>query len=109
MIKLKMVELALSNSHNSHIWLGGDFNLGGINWENGSIRSKASNTKQCKQPLDISHDHALEQMVIKLTYITESSQSTLDYFFINNRTLINKVEVIQGISDHEVVYVHSSL
>jgi len=42
------------------------------------LRPKASSTKQCKQLLDISHDHALEQMVIKPTYITESSQSTLD-------------------------------
>ena len=68
----------VKQSHNSHIWLGGDFNLGGVNWENGSIKPKASNTKQCKQLLDISHDHALEQMVIKPTYITESSQLTLD-------------------------------
>jgi hypothetical protein len=56
-------------------------NLGGINWGNGSIRPKASNTKQCKQLLDINHDHALEQMVSKHTYITESSHSTLDLFF----------------------------
>jgi len=83
--------------------------VGGINWENGSIRPKASNTKQCKQLLDISHDHVLEQMVSKHTYITESSQSTLDLIFANNSTFINKVEVILGISDHEVVYVESSL
>jgi hypothetical protein len=83
--------------------------VGVINWENGSIRPKASNTKQCKQLLDISHDHALEQMVSKHTYITESSQSTLDLIFANNSTFINKVEVIPGISDHEVVYVESSL
>ena len=68
----------VKQSPNSHIWLSGDFNLGGINWKNGSIRPRASNTKQCKQLLDISHDHALEQMVSKHTYITESSQSTLD-------------------------------
>lgn len=86
-------------------WLGGDFNLSGINWETSSIRPKASNTKQCKQLLDISYDQALEQMVSKHTYITESSQSTLDLFFANSITLINKVEVIPGISDHEEVYV----
>ena len=73
-----------------HIWLGGDFNLCGINWENGSIRPKARNTKQCKQLLDISHDHALEQMVSKHTYITESSQSTMDLFFANNSTPIDQ-------------------
>ena len=72
----------VKQSPNSHIWLSGDVNLSGINWENGSIRPKASNTKQCKQLLDISHDHALEQMVSKHTYITESPQSTLDYFFL---------------------------
>jgi len=38
-------------------------------------------------------------MVIKHTYITESSQSTLDLFFANNSTLIDKVEVIPGISE----------
>ena len=48
-------------------------------------------------------------MVSKHTYITESSQSTLDLIFANNSTFINKVEVIPGISDHEVVYVESSL
>ena len=108
MIKLKIVELALSNSHNSHIWLGGDFNVGRINWGNGSIKPKASNTKQCKQPLDINHDHALEQMVIKPTYITVFlTVITINtgFIFTNNITLINKVDVIPGISDHEVVYV----
>ena len=48
-------------------------------------------------------------MVSKHTYITEFSQSTLDLFFANNSTLIDKVEVIPGFSDHEVVYVESSL
>jgi hypothetical protein len=32
----------VKQSPNSHIWLGDDFNLGGINWENGSIRPNAS-------------------------------------------------------------------
>jgi hypothetical protein len=31
------------------------------------------------------------------------------YYFANNNTLMNKVVVILGISDHEVVYVYSSL
>lgn len=95
----------VKQSHNSHIWLGIDSNLGGINWENDSIRPKVSSTKQRKPLLDISHDHALEQIVNKHTYITESSQSTLDFFFTNN----NKVEVMPGNSVHEVVYVESSL
>jgi hypothetical protein len=48
-------------------------------------------------------------MVSKHAYITEFSQSTLDLFLANNSTLIDKDEVIPGISDHEAVYVESSL
>ena len=43
------------------------------------------------------------------THITSTSQSTLDLFFTNNSSLVNKVEVIPGISDHEIVYIESSL
>ena len=31
----------VKQSANTHIWLGGDFNLGSINWGNGSVRPKA--------------------------------------------------------------------
>ena len=37
------------------------------------------------------------------------SQTTTDIFFTNNPTLINTVKVLPGISDHEAVYVESSL
>jgi len=43
-------------------------------------------------------------MVIKPTYITVITINT-GFIFTNNSTLVNKVEVIPGISDHEVVYV----
>jgi hypothetical protein len=50
-------------SHNSHIWLCGTFNLGKLGkWLN---KTKNKQHQKCKQLLDISHDHALEQMVIK--------------------------------------------
>jgi len=47
-------------------------------------------------------------MVIKPTYITVFfTVITINtgFIFTNNSTLVNKVEVIPGISDHEVVYV----
>ena len=43
------------------------------------------------------------------TRITEDTENILDLFFCNNLTLVNRVETIPGIFDHECVYVESSL
>ena len=99
----------IRQSENSHLWLGGDFNLGGIDWDTYSTKPKAQNTKQCKQLLDICQDNYIEQVVTSPTHITTTSQSTLDLFFTSNSSLVNKTEIIPGISDHEIVYVESSL
>ncbi|KAK3108516.1 hypothetical protein FSP39_009662 [Pinctada imbricata] len=99
----------IRNSENAHVWLGGDFNLGGIEWDNYTIKTKAQNTRQCKQLIDICHNNYLEQVVNRPTHITDTSKSTLDLFFTSNSSLINKVEIIPGISDHEIVYVESSI
>ena len=54
-------------------------------------------------------DAFLEQDVTEAIRTTESSSSILDLFSTSNPTLINKVEIIPGISDHEAVFVESSL
>ena len=72
-------------------------------------KNKAQNTKQCKQLLDICQNNYLEQVVTKPTHITATSESTLDLYFISNSSLINKIEVIPGISDHEIVYIEANL
>ena len=71
----------IRQSQNATIWLGGDFNIRGIDWDAYSIKSKAQNTKQCKQQLDIRQNNYLEQVVTKPTHITPTSESTLDLFF----------------------------
>ena len=43
------------------------------------------------------------------TRITETTSNILELFFTSNQTLINKVEIIPGISDHEAVFIESSL
>ena len=48
-------------------------------------------------------------MVTQPTRITEDTENILDLFFCNNSTLVNCVEVISGISDHECVYFESGL
>ena len=93
----------------AHAWIGGDFNLGDINWETESVKQYANKSGLCNQLLTIAKDNYLEQMVIEPTRITEDTENVLDLFFSNNSSLVNRVEVIPGISDHETVYVESSL
>ena len=93
----------------AHGWLGGDFNLGDIDWSNECVRPYANDSGLCKQLLDISKDNFLDQLVLEPTRITEDTENTLDLFFSNNQTLVNRVQVIPGISDHETVYIESSL
>ena len=90
-------------------WIGGDFNHGDIDWTTESVKQYANKSGLCHQLLQISKDHFLDQMVLEPTRITEDTANILDLFFSNNQSLVNRVDIIPGISDHEVVYVESSL
>ena len=71
----------------AHIWLGGDFNLPGIDLQNENIKHNSQHTAECYQLLDISKNAFLDQL----------------------NTLVNQVRVIPGISDQEAVFIESSL
>ena len=43
------------------------------------------------------------------TRCTEDTSNILDLFFTNNDTLVNRIEPLPGISDHDIVFVESSL
>ena len=92
-----------------YTWIGGDFNLRNIGWEADTIKPYANNSRLCQQFLTITKDHFLDQLVTEPTRVTEDTENILDLFFCNNSNLVNRVEVILGISDHECVYVESSL
>ena len=93
----------------AHLWLGGDFNLADIDWENECTVPQAANATQCSQLLSVVKDAFLDQIVSTPTRITEYTSNILDLFLTNNRTLVNKCEVVPGIGDHEAVYVESSM
>ena len=80
-----------------------------IDWQNECVKAYPDHGAQCKELLTASKDAFLTQMVTEPTRITESSSNTLDLFFTNNDTLVNQVRVIPGISDHEAVFIESSL
>ena len=76
---------------------------GDIDWENDCVKPYASKSGLYHQLLNIHvrKDNYLDQLVIEPTRITEDTENALDLFFSNNHTLVNKVQVIPGISDHE--------
>ena len=56
-----------------------------------------------------SKNNFLEQIVFEPTRITEDTENILDLLLSNKQTLVNRVEVMHGISEHEAIYVESSL
>ena len=87
----------------------GDFNLPDINWEEETVLPYATSATVSNQMLTLAKDFYLDQMITEPTRITETTTNTLELFFTSNPTLINKVETISGISDHEAVFIQSSL
>ena len=82
--------------------------MGDIDWETETVKPNPYKSGLYHQLLQISKDHFLDQLVLEPTRITEDTGNTLNLFFSNNQSLVNRVEVIPGISDHETVYVESS-
>lgn len=70
----------------------------GIYYENGSVPAGSTNSQQSHQLTEIVNDYGLEQIVKSPTYFTASPHAIIDLFFINNSPLVNKFEVIPGIS-----------
>ena len=78
-------------------------------WEEDSVIPCSSHAAQCHQLLTLTKDSYLEQVVREPTRTTEQTSNTLDLFFTNNETLINQVHTVPGISDHDTVFIESSL
>ena len=57
----------------AYLWLGGEFNLPNITWEEESVVPYANNSAVSNQLLTIVKDMYLDQVVSKLTRITETS------------------------------------
>jgi hypothetical protein len=58
----------LDKTNSSNIWVGGDFNLGNIDWSIPSFITGKPDAKQHHQLLDIIADHNLHQLFIYVIY-----------------------------------------
>ena len=89
----------------SHIWVGGDFNLPDIDWETDTVRPYGQQTTISNELLSTVQNAHLVQMVEEPTRVTDDTSTTPDLFFTSNKSLINTVKIIPGISDHDIVYI----
>ena len=92
---VKSLDLMPKNS-NQTIVLGGDFNLPGIDWDNGVVNPKAANKSQCELLLSSLDTHALAQIHKEPT----REGNILDLLITNKPGLIKSSRSVPGISDH---------
>ena len=81
---------------NQIIILGGDFNLPGIDWDNGVVYLKAANKSQCELLLSSLDTHALAQI-----HKEPTRQENISHLLITNKPGFKKSsDSVPGISDH---------
>ena len=89
------------NNESSTIILGGDFNVGDINWDSLTVSNASNNKAHCIKTLEIMTHFHLEQM--QLTRL----DNTLDLWLTNKPSLVRQCISIPGISDHYIVLTDS--
>ena len=92
---MKSLDLIPKNS-NQTIVQGGDFNLPGIDWDNGVVNPKAANKSQCELILLSLDTHALPQIHKKPT----KEENILDLLITNIPDLIKYFHSVPGILNH---------
>ena len=92
----------LNNQSNSTVIIGGDFNLGHIDWSNTCVIPGKPDQHQHQMLIDITCDSNLHQVVNTPT----RNDRILDLLFLNNPTNINKICTLPpiGLSDHDIVF-----
>eukprot|EP00057_Strongylocentrotus_purpuratus_P027291 XP_011681765.1 PREDICTED: uncharacterized protein LOC589552 [Strongylocentrotus purpuratus] len=97
-------ELSVQN-RKAVLWIGGDFNLPDINWEDLSVGGHSNPASINNRFLDMIQNCNLQQMV---TFPTRGD-NVLDLFLTNRPTLINKCSLLPGLGDHDIVGVDSDV
>ena len=89
----------LRSINNGQILLAGDFNLPDIDWTNNAFIPGGQYPALSKKMLEIVNDFGMEQVVLEPT----RGKNTLDLFFTTNPTLVEKVTMTPGMSDHDSI------
>jgi hypothetical protein len=83
----------------SNIWIGGDFNLYDINWQDLCVKAGGKLPGLCQSLIDIISDFGFEQLVRKPTRLN----NILDLFMTTNPSLVESCSYLPGISDHDAI------
>ena len=95
----------LSSKRPESIIIGGDFNLPGWNWSDLTLKPGTTYATQHTEFRDLLENFGLTQCVLEPT----RRSNTLDLIATNLPDRINRVKVIPGISDHEIVFMELSV
>ena len=101
---LKLIEEKVNNNPNSIVILGGDFNAGFIDWETNTLKTdindkQISNKRAHEKLLEILKDYPeLTQHQMEPT----RKDRTLDLFFTNQPNMVQSMQTLAGISDHDI-------
>ncbi|KAK3103783.1 hypothetical protein FSP39_021868 [Pinctada imbricata] len=92
----------LNFSSKSLLLLGGDFNLGHIDWSIPTVIPGKSDMSIHSELLSIINDYSLDQIVDKPT----RGDKTLDLVLTNSPSLFNGIKILPSIgkSDHDIVF-----
>lgn len=93
--------LSKHTNSRSKIILAGDFNLPGINWNNGSHDGR--DVASSELLLDVAFAFSLNQLVTDNTRITATSSSLLDLAFVSSTLEGSSASIENGISDHKSI------
>jgi hypothetical protein len=91
----------LTTRHNKAIfWVGRDLNLPDMNWITQAIAGNSNAVAINHRLLDCTQNCGLEQMVNFPT----RQRATLDLFFTNRPSLVDKCLPVPGVADHDMVH-----
>lgn len=88
---------------NATLLIAGDFNFSGWDWKSKTLKSRTTHTSLHQKFSEILDNNGLTQLVEEPTRKT----STLD--LTNQPGKVLRVDIIPGISDHDVVFVEFDL
>ena len=83
----------------------GDFNLPNIDWNLNTVFGSTYPLELCNMLIESFNTFGLTQMVDSPT----RESNILDLFATNRPSLIHKVEIISGLSDHEIISIESTI
>ena len=99
------IQQIIDSNPYSTVWVAGDINLPNINWSDNSTSGHNYPIPFCNLVLDLFNNGGLNQLV---TFPTRRN-NILGIFATNRPTLVNKCLPIPGISDHEAVYIETTI